>query len=146
MGRTSGGGSGSAAGSADGHDHRVGERQQRVRAAAGRQEASALDADLDAEKAWDITTGGLTPAGDTIVILLPVQATEPQLALADGPSIALEREADWYRSAKIELQAGSPEFLVTPSSAADRSRFAAGQEAKAKAKAGTLLRIRLTVD
>ena len=85
-------------------------------------------------------------AGDTIVILLPVQATEPQLALADGPSIALEREGDWYRSAKIELQAGSPEFLVTPSSAADRSRFAAGQEAKAKAKAGTLLRIRLTVD
>ena len=85
-------------------------------------------------------------AGDTIVILLPVQATEPQLALADGPSIALEREADWYRSAKIELQAGSPEFLVTPGSAAVRSRFAAGQEAKAKAKAGTLLRIRLTVD
>ncbi|MBC7778354.1 MAG: hypothetical protein H7246_23180, partial [Phycisphaerae bacterium] len=27
-----------------------------------------LDADLDAELAWDITTGGLTPAGDTIVI------------------------------------------------------------------------------
>lgn len=26
------------------------------------------DADVDAEKAWDITTGGLTPAGDTIVV------------------------------------------------------------------------------
>ncbi|MFN0215638.1 MAG: S8 family serine peptidase [Saprospiraceae bacterium] len=27
-----------------------------------------FNADLDAEKAWDITTGGLSPAGDTIVI------------------------------------------------------------------------------
>jgi subtilisin family serine protease len=26
------------------------------------------DADLDADQAWDITTGGLTPAGDTIVV------------------------------------------------------------------------------
>lgn len=86
-------------------------------------------------------------AGDTIMILLPVQNTEPQLALANGASIALEREGDWYRSAKIQLQAGSPEFLVTPdNSAAVRSRFAAGQETKAKAKTATPLRIRLTVD
>jgi len=27
-----------------------------------------FDADLDAEQAWEITTGGLTPAGDTIVV------------------------------------------------------------------------------
>ena len=85
-------------------------------------------------------------AGDTIVILLPVQNSEPQLALANGASIALEREGDWYRSSKIQLQAGSPEFLVTSDSAAVRSRFAADQEANAKAKTGTPLRIRLTVD
>ncbi len=84
-------------------------------------------------------------AGDTIMILLPVQTTEPRLALANGASMALEREGDWYRSAKIELQAGSPEFVVTSdNSAAVRSRFADGQEAKAKA--ATPLRIRLTVD
>lgn len=98
-------------------------------------------------------------AGDTIVILVPVPATVPatvlatgpQLALANGPSIAMEREGDWYRSAKIELQAGSPEFLVTPNKAiAVGSRFATGQEAEAKAQAeeqaGPLLRIRLTVE
>lgn len=28
------------------------------------------DADIDADEAWDITTGGLTPAGDTIVIAI----------------------------------------------------------------------------
>jgi serine protease len=27
-----------------------------------------FDADMDADQAWDITTGGLTPAGDTIVV------------------------------------------------------------------------------
>ena len=102
-------------------------------------------------------------AGDTIVILVPVPATVPatvlatvlatgpQLALANGPSIAMEREGDWYRSAKIELQAGSPEFLITPNKAiAVRSRFATEQEAEAKAQAeeqaGPLLRIRLTVE
>ena len=87
-------------------------------------------------------------AGDTIVILLPVPSTgqfrEPQLTLANGSSIALEREGDWYRSAKIELPAGSPEFIVNPDSPATRSRFAAGQEGKAKV--ATPLRIRLTVD
>ena len=86
-------------------------------------------------------------AGDTIVILLPIPATDPasgpQLALANGPSIALEREGDWYRSAKIELQAGSPEFLVSPDKAASvRSRFATGQEAEPVPP----LRIRLTVE
>ena len=31
---------------------------------------SLADADLDAEEAWEIATGGLTPAGDTIVIAI----------------------------------------------------------------------------
>ncbi len=42
-----------------------------------------LDADLDAEQAWDITTGGLTPAGDTIVIAVidgGLDAAHPDLA------------------------------------------------------------------
>ena len=87
-------------------------------------------------------------AGDTIVILLPVQSPEPQLAQANGSSIALEREGDWFRSAKIELQSGSPEFVITPDNpAAVRLQFAAGPQAQeAKAKAAPPLRIRLTVD
>ena len=28
------------------------------------------DADLDSDEAWDITTGGLTPSGDTIVVAI----------------------------------------------------------------------------
>ncbi|MDO8368575.1 MAG: S8 family serine peptidase [Saprospiraceae bacterium] len=42
-----------------------------------------VDADLDAEKAWDITTGGLSPAGDTIVIAIidgGLNAAHPDLA------------------------------------------------------------------
>ncbi|MBC7775127.1 MAG: S8 family serine peptidase, partial [Phycisphaerae bacterium] len=42
-----------------------------------------LDADLDAEQAWDITTGGLTPAGDTIVIAVidgGLDASHPDLS------------------------------------------------------------------
>lgn len=41
-----------------------------------------LNADLDAELAWNITTGGLTPAGDTIVMAVidgGIQATHPDL-------------------------------------------------------------------
>jgi subtilisin family serine protease len=42
-----------------------------------------LDADLDSEQAWDITTGGLSPAGDTIVLAVidgGLQAAHPDLA------------------------------------------------------------------
>ena len=52
-----------------------------------------FDADLDAEQAWEITTGGLTPAGDTIVIAVidgGLQNTHPDLA----PNL-------WYNWAEI---------------------------------------------
>jgi hypothetical protein len=42
-----------------------------------------FDADLDADQAWDISTGGVTPAGDTIVIAVidaGVQFSHPDLA------------------------------------------------------------------
>ncbi|HLP93546.1 MAG TPA: S8 family serine peptidase [Saprospiraceae bacterium] len=42
-----------------------------------------IDADLDAEDAWNITTGGLTPAGDTIVLAVidgGIDAQHPDLA------------------------------------------------------------------
>lgn len=42
-----------------------------------------FDADMDAEQAWEITTGGLTPAGDTIVIAVidgGLDAGHPDLA------------------------------------------------------------------
>ena len=90
-------------------------------------------------------------AGDTIVILLPggdpggPGTPAPQLALANGSPIALEREGDGYRSARIELATGPQEFIVTPdNSPTVRSQFAAGQEAKANARQP--LRIRLTVE
>lgn len=90
-------------------------------------------------------------AGDTIVILLPggdpggSGRPAPQLALANGSPIALEREGDGYRSARIELATGPQEFIVTPdNSPTVRSGFAAGQEAKANIRQP--LRIRLTVE
>jgi hypothetical protein len=42
-----------------------------------------FDADLDADQAWDITTGGITPAGDTIVVAVidgGIQYSHPDLA------------------------------------------------------------------
>lgn len=41
------------------------------------------DADLDAEEAWDISKGGITPAGDTIVLAVidgGIDATHPDIA------------------------------------------------------------------
>ena len=57
------------------------------------QAGGIFDADLDAEQAWDITTGGLTPAGDTIVIAVidgGLDAAHPDLA----PNL-------WYNHAEI---------------------------------------------
>ncbi len=90
-------------------------------------------------------------AGDSIVILLPADPT-PHLTYANGNPIALEREGDWYRSAKIELAAGTPEFLASVDRAVPgRSRFsatdrAADSAAKAKSAPADVVRIRLTVD
>lgn len=47
------------------------------------QTGGTTDADVDAPEAWDITTGGLTAAGDTIVVAIVdagVQLTHPDLA------------------------------------------------------------------
>ncbi len=44
---------------------------------------AVFDADVDAEQAWEISTGGLTPAGDTIVIAVidgGIQNSHPDLA------------------------------------------------------------------
>ncbi|MCB0680027.1 MAG: S8 family serine peptidase, partial [Saprospiraceae bacterium] len=41
------------------------------------------DADIDATEAWDHTTGGLTPAGDTIVVAVIDDGTDP-----DHPDLA----------------------------------------------------------
>jgi len=46
------------------------------------QSAGTVDADVDAPEAWDITTGGVTAAGDTIVVAVVdggVQLTHPDL-------------------------------------------------------------------
>lgn len=80
-------------------------------------------------------------AGDTVVILLPSQPT-PRLSTADGARIALEREANGYRSARIELSAGPRDFIVTPALGLARSRAARDAEAKTS----EILRIRLSVE
>lgn len=52
-----------------------------------------LNADLDAEQAWEISSGGISPAGDTIVIAVidgGIQASHPDLA----PNL-------WYNWAEI---------------------------------------------
>lgn len=83
-------------------------------------------------------------AGDLVVILLPIGTAKPELALANGVPVNLEREGDWYRSATVELQAGPQEFIVTPDATPVRSRFAGGRDAKAKEPQP--LRIRLNVE
>ncbi len=64
-----------------------------------------LDADLDAEQAWDIATGGLSPAGDTIVIAVidgGLDAGHPDLApnlwhnWAETPSNGLDDDQNGY--------------------------------------------------
>jgi len=64
-----------------------------------------LDADLDAEQAWDISTGGLTPAGDTIVIAVidgGMDAAHPDLApnlwrnWAEIPNNGLDDDGNGY--------------------------------------------------
>jgi hypothetical protein len=84
-------------------------------------------------------------AGDRIVILLPSDPP-PQLTLADGSPVTLERDGDGFRSAPIDLRAGTQEFLLSRETGAVRSRFAAGRQATAKSAAGEVQRIRLTVE
>ena len=64
-----------------------------------------FDADLDAEQAWEITTGGLTPAGDTIVIAVidgGIQNSHPDLApnlwhnWAEIPNNGLDDDQNGY--------------------------------------------------
>ncbi|MFN0034470.1 MAG: S8 family serine peptidase, partial [Saprospiraceae bacterium] len=64
-----------------------------------------FDADLDAEQAWDIATGGLTQAGDTIVLAVidgGVYADHPDLApnlwhnWADIPDNGLDDDQNGY--------------------------------------------------
>lgn len=63
------------------------------------------DADLDAPEAWDIATGGLTPAGDTIVVAVidgGVDAAHPDMApnlwvnWADLPDDDLDNDGNNY--------------------------------------------------
>lgn len=64
-----------------------------------------FDADMDAEQAWEITTGGLTPAGDTIVIAVidgGLDAGHPDLApnlwhnWAEVPNNGQDDDANGY--------------------------------------------------
>jgi serine protease len=64
-----------------------------------------FDADLDAEQAWDISTGGLTPAGDTIVLAVidgGLDATHPDLTpnqwrnWAEIPNNGLDDDLNGY--------------------------------------------------
>lgn len=64
-----------------------------------------FDADLDAEQAWDFSTGGLTPAGDTIVIAVidgGLDAAHPDLLpnlwhnWADIPNNNLDEDGNGY--------------------------------------------------
>jgi len=64
-----------------------------------------FDADLDAEQAWEISTGGLSPAGDTIVIAVidgGVQVSHPDLApnlwrnKAELPNNGLDDDQNGY--------------------------------------------------
>lgn len=86
-------------------------------------------------------------AGDTVVFVLPLEP-RPRLSLGDGPPIPLQRDADGYRSAAIELPAGVQEFVVVPDTAVARSRSLADRESR-QAKAAPQpapLRIRLNVE
>jgi subtilisin family serine protease len=47
------------------NDPQFGQQWQYINTGAG---GGVVDADIDADQAWDITTGGLTPFGDTIVV------------------------------------------------------------------------------
>jgi serine protease len=64
-----------------------------------------FDADLDAEQAWEISTGGITPAGDTIVIAVidgGLDAAHPDLSpnlwhnWADIPNNNLDDDGNGY--------------------------------------------------
>jgi serine protease len=84
------------------------------------------DADLDAEAAWDVTTGGLTAAGDTIVVAVidgGVQATHADLAAnlwvnrAEVPGDEIDNDnngyIDDYRGWNVFTQTDHIEGLAT---------------------------------